>query len=221
VILSSVLLAFLLRADPLLKPFERLYADSAGFRPYVTVGAGLQYNVPMPIVIRQTDQPDLRLTARFSTRPFFEVPYYDVKVGIARKPWAFELELVHHKLYLDNPPAEVEAFELTHGYNPLLVNVVRDQLGVAFRAGVGILIAHPETTIRGRRFPEDGGILGWYVSGPAGQISVSKSFDLSRRLFAGLEGKAVGAWARVPVVNGSADVPNLSAHGLASLGWRF
>jgi hypothetical protein len=221
VILSSVLLVFLLRADPQLSPLEHLGADSTEFRPYVAVGTGLQYNVPLSLVIRQSGQPDLRLTARFSTRPFFEVPYYDVKVGIARKPWAFELELVHHKLYLDNPPEEVGAFELTHGYNPLLVNVARDQRGVTFRAGVGILIAHPETTIRGRRFPEDGGILGWYICGPAGQVSVSKSFDISHRLYAGLEGKAVGAWARVPVVNGSADVPNLSVHGLASVGWRF
>jgi hypothetical protein len=219
--LSSVLMLLLVRADLRPDPSQLSLTQGGQVHPYVSVSAGLQYNVPLPLVIRQSGHPDLKLTARFSTRPFFEVPYYDVKVGVARRQWACELELVHHKLYLDNPPAEVEAFELTHGYNPLLMNVVRDQRGVAFRAGVGILIAHPETTIRGRRFPENGGVLGWYVSGPAGQISVSKSFDLSRRLFAGLEGKAVGAWARVPVVNGSADVPNLSVHGLASLGWRF
>jgi len=196
-------------------------APDAEFQPYVSVGAGLQYNVPLPLVIRQSGHPDLRLTARFDTRPFAEVPYYDVKVGMARKPWAFELELVHHKLYLANRPAEVDTFEITHGYNPILLNVVREKWGVAFRAGVGFVLAHPQTMVRGLRFPETGGILGWYVSGPAAQVGVSKWWEFGNHFLAGVEGKLVGAWARVPIVDGSADVPNLSLHGLASVGWRF
>lgn len=218
--MSSALLLLVL-ADPWLSSFERYLPRTRDLHPYVSVGTGLQYNVPMPIVIRQAGQPDIRLTARFSTRPFIEVPYYDIKVGVVRKLWAYELELVHHKLYLDNRPPEVDTFEITHGYNPILLNVARQQWGVAFRAGAGILLAYPHSTVRRLRFPETGGILGWYVSGPAAQFSVSKWFDLNRQLFAGLEGKLVGAWARVPIVNGSADVPNLSLHGLVSVGWRF
>jgi hypothetical protein len=219
--LSSILLLLLVRIDPTLVQFERYLPRVGEYQPYVSVGTGLQYNVPMPIVIRQAGEQDIRLTAHFSTRPFFEVPYYDVKVGAVRKNWAYELELIHHKLYLDNRPPEVDTFEITHGYNPILLNAVRRQWGVAFRAGAGILLAHPQSTVRGLRFPETGGILGWYVSGPAVQLSVSKWFDLSKQLFAGFEGKFVGAWARVPIANGSADVPNLSLHGLVSVGWRF
>ena len=211
----------LVRANLQVLPFDHGPTLDAEFQPYVSVGTGLQYNVPLPLVIRQSGHPDLRLTARFDTRPFAEVPYYDVKVGIVRKPWAFELELVHHKLYLANRPAEVDTFEITHGYNPILLNMVRDKWGAAFRAGAGILLAHPQSTIRGLRFPETGGILGWYVSGPAAQVGVSKSWELGQRILAGVEGKLVGAWARIPIVNGSADVPNLSLHGLASVGWRF
>jgi hypothetical protein len=217
-------LAFLLlfvRTDPTLSPFERYLSRGGVYGPYVSVGTGLQYNVPMPVVLRQTGQPDLRLTAHFSTRPFCEVPYYDIKVGVARGPWACELELIHHKLYLDNRPPQVDTFEITHGYNPILLNVVREVRGVGLRTGAGILLAHPQSTIRGLRFPETGGILGWYASGPAAQISVSKWFDLNRRLFAGLEGKVAGAWARVPIVNGRADVPNVSLHALVTAGWRF
>ncbi|MBN2463996.1 hypothetical protein JXD38_00015 [candidate division WOR-3 bacterium] len=218
---SSVLLLLLTHANQQLLPFERYHPPVRDLHPYVLVGTGLQYNVPVPIVIRQTGQPDIRLTARFSTRPFSEVPYYDIKVGLTRKRWACELELIHHKLYLDNRPPEVDMLEITHGYNPILVNVVHEVHGVGLRGGAGILLAHPESTIRGQRFPETGGILGWYVSGPAGQISVSKWLDVSSQLFAGFEVKVAGAWARVPVVDGSADVPNLSLHGLASVGWRF
>jgi hypothetical protein len=219
--LSSVLMLLLAQVDLQLTPFDQDLVQGARFHPYVSVGAGLQYNVPMPIVIRQSGQPDIRLTAHFSTRPFFEVPYYDVKVGISRRPWAYELELVHHKLYLDNRPPEVDTFEITHGYNPILLNAVREKWGIDFRVGAGILLAHPQSTVRGLRFPETGGILGWYVSGPAAQFGVSKSWEFGRHFLAGLEGKVVGAWARVPIVDGTADVPNLSLHGLASVGWRF
>jgi hypothetical protein len=219
--LSSALLLLLVSADLRLAPFDPGPVQGVKFHPYVSAGAGLQYNVPLPLVIRQSGHPDLRLTARFDTRPFFEVPYYDVKVGMTREPWAFELELVHHKLYLVNRPPEVDTFEITHGYNPILLNVVRDDWGVAFRAGAGFVFTHPQTTVRGLRFPETGGILGWYVSGPAAQVGFSKSWEFGRHFVAGVEGKAVGAWARVPIVGGSADVPNLSLHGLVTVGWRF
>jgi len=211
----------LVRADLQLASGDQGQAQGERFRPYVSVGAGLQYNVPLPIVIRQSGRPDIRLTAHFSTRPLFEVPYYDVKVGVARRSWAYEIELVHHKLYLDNRPSEVDTFEITHGYNPILLNAVCEKWGIAFRAGAGILLAHPQSTVRGLRFPETGGVLGWFVSGPAAQVGVSKSWEFGRHLLAGLEGKFVGAWARVPIAEGSADVPNLSLHGLATVGWRF
>ena len=219
--MHTVLLLLLVRAEFALSPFDRDLARGARFHPYVSVGTGLQYNVPLPLIIRQSGQPDLRLTARFDTRPFAEVPYYDIKVGVARKEWAFELELVHHKLYLRNRPPEVDMFEITHGYNPILLNVVLEKWSVALRAGAGIVLTHPETTVRGLQFPETGGVLGWYVSGPAAQVGVSKRLDFGRHFFAGAEGKLVGAWARVPIVDGSADVPNLSLHGLVSAGWRF
>jgi hypothetical protein len=202
-------------------PFDPGFARPARFHPYISAATGLQYNVPLRLVIRQSGQPDIRLTAHFDTRPFSEVPYYDVKVGMARSHWAFELELVHHKLYLANRPTEVDTFEITHGYNPILLNTAMEKWGIAFRAGAGIVLTHPQTTVRGLQFPETGGILGWYVSGPAAQIGVSKQLDLSPHFFAGVEGKLVGAWARVPIAEGSADVPNLSLHGLVSAGWQF
>jgi len=98
---------------------------------------------------------------------------------------------------------------------------VRDWAGFELRAGAGIVITHPQTTVRGLRFPETGGVLGWFVSGPAAQVSLGRELRFGPRFFAGVEGKAVGAWARVPIVDGSADVPNLSLHGLVSAGWRF
>ena len=221
-VLVSVLVTVLLAvAGFTVSPFDPALVPAARFHPYISLTTGLQYNVPMRLVLRQSGEPDIKLTARYDTRPFSEVPYYDIKVGIARRPWAFELELVHHKLYLMNPPAEVDTFAITHGYNPLLVNCVRDWAGLKLRAGAGIVITHPETTVRGQRFPETGGVLGWYLSGAALQASVAKEFELGSRFFAGVEGKTVAAYARIPIQNGSADVPNVALHALATVGFRF
>ncbi len=214
-------LSLLFLANLNVVPFDSGRVQTARFQPYISLATGLQYNVPMRLVIRQNGSPDMKLTARYDTKPFAEVPYYDIKLGMRRRPWAFELELVHHKLYLVNRPPEVDTFEITHGYNPLLLNCVRDWAGLRLRAGAGVVITHPQTTVRGLRFPETGGVLGWFVSGPALQVSVGREFGFGPRFFAGLEGKALGAWARVPVVDGSADVPNVSLHALVSAGWRF
>ncbi len=218
----SVLIAVLLAAaGHTVSPFDAGLVQAERFHPYLSVATGLQYNVPLRLVIRQSGQPDIKLTAHFDTRPFSEVPYYDVKVGMARRPWAFELELVHHKLYLVNRPPEVDTFEITHGYNLLLANCVRDWAGCKLRAGAGVVITHPQTMVRGQRFPETGGVLGWYVSGPAAQVSVGREFRFGPRFLAGLEGKTTAAYAHIPIQNGSAEVPNVALHGLLSVGWRF
>ncbi|MCX6842522.1 MAG: hypothetical protein NTX53_09615 [candidate division WOR-3 bacterium] len=219
--MSALVTVLLAVAGFTVSPFDPALVPAARFHPYISVATGLQYNVRTRLVISQNGSPDIKLVARYDTKPFTEVPYYDIKLGVRRRAWAYELELIHHKLYLVNRPPEVDTFEITHGYNPILLNLVREEWGVAFRAGAGILLAHPESTVRGLRFPETGGILGWYVSGPAAQLSVSKWLGLSHRFCAGFEGKLVGAWARVPIVDGSANVPNLSLHGLVSVCWRF
>lgn len=219
--LNSLLLLLLVRADLQVPSSNQSLVQDARFRPYVSVATGVQYNVPMRLVIRQNGSPDVKFVARYETKPFAEVPYYDVKLGMGRRPWAFELELVHHKLYLVDRPPEVDTFEITHGYNPLLVNCVRDWAGFKLRAGAGVVITHPQTTVRGQRFPETGGVLGWFVSGPALQVSVGREFGFGPRFSAGVEGKATAACARIPIQNGSADVPNLALHALASVGWRF
>ena len=219
--MSVGVLSLLFLANLRVVPFDSGSMQTARFQPYISLATGLQHNVPMRLVIRQNGSPDMKLTARYDTKPFAEVPYYDIKLGMRRRPWAFELELVHRKLYLVNRPPEVDTFEITHGYNPLLLNCVRDWAGLRLRAGAGVVITHPQTTVRGLRFPETGGVLGWFVSGPALQVSVGREFGFGPRFFAGLEGKAAGAWVRVPIVDGSADVPNVSLHGLLSAGWRF
>jgi hypothetical protein len=187
------------------------------------VFAGSALNIWTPLRIHQDGLPDIALNSRCTTRPFEEVPYYDVRIGadLGRARW--ELELVHHKLYLEDRPSEVQRFEITHGFNLITLNRRWLFFGFGLRTGAGIVLAHPQTTIRGRAFPENGGAfgLGWYVSGGAAQVGLEQRIRLNSRFDAGLEAKFTAAAARAPIAGGYVDVANLALHGLAGLRYHF
>jgi hypothetical protein len=183
------------------------------------VGTGSSYSFFSPLVIHQTGFPDIRLDGRFDTKAFTEVPYYDVR--LARGGW--ELELVHHKLYLQNPPPEVQSFQITHGFNFITANHCWSLFGFDLRAGAGMVLAHPQTTIRNRVFNEHSGILGlgFFVSGVSAQAGLGWRYRLTPRLDAGTEVKLTSAAARVPIADGNVDIANFAVHGLVSLRYRF
>ena len=60
-----------------------------------------------------------------------------------------------------------------------------------------------------------------YLSGVTLQGAASRRFVLTSRIFATAEGKLTTAWARVPIVDGNATVPNIAFHVLAGLGVQF
>lgn len=183
---------------------------------------GSAYNLITPLKIRQTGYEDIKLNARYETKPLKESPYYSWRISHWKENKAWELELIHHKLYLENRPPEVEHFEITHGYNLLTINRAWER-GLIYRLGIGVVISHPETTIRGKRFPANEGLLnhGFYISGPTAQFAVGKRLYLSKKFFATIEGKITTSYARIPVVDGKAEVPNVGLHGLFGLGYDF
>lgn len=180
-------------------------------------GSALNFN--LPLTIHQSGYSDLKVTGNYESRPF-EVPYYYAwRVGAWNGNRAWELELVHDKLYLKDKPSEIQEFSISHGYNLLTVNRAVEEKGFIFRAGLGVVITHPETTIRGLTHPQDGGISGGYhLSGPTAQGAVEKRFHIWRGLIASLEAKLTASYARIPVERGHANVPNVAIHGLFGLG---
>ncbi|MFA6147035.1 MAG: hypothetical protein WC899_02370 [bacterium] len=180
-------------------------------------GAPLNFN--LPLTIHQSGHQDLKITGNYESRAF-EVPwYYAWRVGAWNGNKAWELELVHNKLYLENKPPEVQEFSISHGYNLLTVNRAWKEKGFIFRGGLGVVITHPETTVRGLSHSQEGGISGgYYLSGPTIQGAVEKRFHLWRWLIASLEGKLTASYARIPVEGGHADVPDVAVHGLFGLG---
>lgn len=134
-----------------------------------------------------------------------------------------ELEVVHHKLYLRDAPSEVQHFEVTHGYNLILLNRVAHAGRWAARVGVGAVVAHPENDVRGRRLDSDRGGLGggYYLSGIAGQAAGSHRVPIGRGFALVGERRLTAAYARVPIEGGCAAVPNVAVHGLIGIGYSW
>jgi hypothetical protein len=181
---------------------------------------GVPFNLPTPVRIRQSGEPDLRFRGRFSTRPF-EAPWY-YGAGLFRRAGGHEwsAELVHHKVHLENPPPEVQAFSISHGYNfVLLGHGVEVSPGVWARVAAGAVVAHPESTVRGKELRQDGGPFGrgYHLAGPALAAGIEGRVPLGDRARLALSARLIGGYAAVPVADGSARVPNLALHATAGL----
>lgn len=183
------------------------------------VFVGVPFNFPSPVRIRQAGEPDLRFRARWATRPFDNPWYYGI--GLFRRAGGREWsgELIHHKIYLRNPPPEVQDFSISHGFNFLLVgHGIEVTPGVWARVQAGAVLAHPESTVRGKTLPEGGGLArGYHLAGPALAAGVEGRVPLGDRARLALGARLVGGYAFVPVADGSARVPNLAVHATAGV----
>jgi len=188
----------------------------------VTAGAGAARSLPTRLSIAQHGFPELRFSARYDNRPFESPPHWFLRIG-RRSGAAWEFQHLHHKLYLRNRPPEVERFDVTHGYNVFTLGRAWTRNGFRLRAGAGVVIAHPESTVRGRRFGPRQGIFGLdqYLAGPALVLGASREWPLGRRAFVSPELQLSAASARVPISDGRASAPNLAAHFLIGVGWRW
>ncbi|MBU0763898.1 MAG: hypothetical protein KJ607_03580 [Bacteroidetes bacterium] len=184
---------------------------------------GAPLNVPMPLVIRQEGQPDVRLTAKYYSEPFVSPYYWVWRFSRWNNGRSFEFEAVHHKIYLRNNPEEVQWFGISHGYNMLIFNHAREVGWFIIRGGAGFVLPHPENVVREQRLDEESGIfgLGYYLCGATLNLAVQKKLYLTKRLFATAEVKLNPSWCRVPVVGGNADVYNITLQGIFGIGVDF
>jgi hypothetical protein len=178
----------------------------------VEFGSGIPFNIPLPLSIHQSDQRDINIIARYDSHPF-EIPiFWDWRIGYWQDSTGWELEAIHHKLFLSNKPPEVSEFDITHGLNIVVVNRCIEEKWFILRMGAGVIISHPENTVRGQKLLEQRGILDWgyYVSGPVLNFSISKRIFFTQRIFASFEAKTDLSYSYIPISNGTADVYNIA-----------
>lgn len=209
----------------LIFPLVLFFCNSAQAYWSLEVGTGVPYNFPTSLKIKQSNEPDIDMTAYYDSDPFRSPFYHDLRIGKWDGNTAWEFEDIHHKIYLRNTNSDVEHFSISHGYN--LFYVDRAWLVpycFIWRLGAGVVVAHPESTIRGKTFDESGGTLnngGYYLAGPSAMTSIGKRFYLTKAFFVEIEGKITASYAWVKVVDGMAQAPNIALHGNFGIGYDF
>jgi hypothetical protein len=176
---------------------------------------GTSWSVPTTLTIDQSGQQRISFRAQWETRPFEDAPYYAARVALWSRRRGWELQLLHHKIYLTNGPPEIQHFEVSHGWN--LVTIQRASRGriLDWRFGAGAVVAHAEGRIRGREVDTGD----YHLSGAGVLVGAGKSFAISRRFFATAEGQVTFSWARVPIQMGHARTANIAFHALFGLGF--
>ena len=162
------------------------------------------------------------MRAHWLTHPSQDAHYFAARVGLWSERRGWELQLLHHKLYLTNPTPEIESFEVSHGWNLLTIQRASHGRVLDWRVGAGAVIAHAEGIIRGRQVDEGNGLFGhgYYVSGPAAVVGAGKTVTIWRGLFATAEGQVTFSWARIPIQGGHARTGNVAFHALLGLGFH-
>ena len=181
---------------------------------------GTALNAPSPLVVHQDGFPDIRFTADYSTRPLTASPYYQVQIGLWNKEGksAWVIGFLHHKIYLDNPPPEIQLFEITYGYNTLYGGRAWRKKNWVLSAGAGVIVANPLTIVRHQEEDRRGGFLAFGWAGGTIYGSVQRRLNVSKSVFFGFETKVTASMAWIKVANGNANVPNLALHLLGSFG---
>lgn len=161
------------------------------------------------------------MTARFRTEAFTPPVYWDCRVARWKDLKSWEFEVIHQKLYLKNTTAEVQKFNISHGFNLLMINRGFDNGKFRLRTGAGIVLAHPESKIRGMEFGDstDDFDTGYFISGPVANFALSKPVRISNRFFINAEAKTTLAYSHIKIAKGYSQVFNLACHLIFGLGF--
>jgi len=182
---------------------------------------------------------DSTFEATPKTKGFKNPQYYSIRLRSNK----LEFELIHHKLYFDEGlPDYIKHFELTDGYNLVMLNYISPFIGnLNYRLGVGVPVVHPDITIQGdfvnledskRIFERGGGLIpkfwkdGYYPGGFTSQIGLFYRKRINNKISYHLETKAVYATTQFDLSyiddspsesNLDISIPNLSIHFLAGI----
>ncbi len=224
---------------------ERLYhsiiAFSSVFFLYggnIDVSLGNAFNMNQDLSIHRDGKEDINFNASFKTNGLRSPQYYSLRFGREIAGKKFEFEFIHHKLYLDktstnNGSSEtvdlIQKFEVTDGYNLLMINLTNSIYNhIRYRIGLGTVVSHPDIIIEDEtNYIQGGGLIpkfwtdGYNWSGISSQFSIFFNKKLSDKINYNIEGKAVMAKTKIPIVDGSFDLPNISLHILLGISFSI
>jgi hypothetical protein len=169
--------------------------------------------------IERGGDPAIDLSGDYETRGFESPLHYALRIARWEGDRAWELELLHHKVYLQNRPRAVESLSVSHGFNVVSVNRACAVNAWRFRLGAGPVVAHPEASIAGVSYDGPYELAGAAVVGGAGAV-----IALTPKLSIVAEVSATYGYVRVHP-DGEPDlrveIRNPAIHAQAGIGYRF
>lgn len=188
---------------------------------------GVAGNVNLPLIIKQTNYPDIRLNANYDTHPFENPIYYGYRISRWSDKTSWELEFLHHKLYLQNNHPEIDYFNISHGFNILTLNRGFAFSGIILRPGAGIIISHPEFRLVRNgteiKFDNTRGLFnkGYMPGGIALALGAARQMNISKRFFITAEVKTTAAYTPITQGDLTAHVWNWAFHLTLGPGFNF
>ena len=85
--------------------------------------AGLVQNFKSPLLIKQDGFEDIKLNAKYYSEPLIFPIYGAIQISRWADNKLWELETLHHKLYLENKPDNVQQFSISHGFNLVSIKI--------------------------------------------------------------------------------------------------
>ena len=191
----------------------------------VTVEAftGSAYNFPTPLTISQSGEPDIGFNAHYETRPLEDTPYFGARVSFWKNDRAWIGTFVHHKLYLRDPPPDVQWFRITYGFNMATVGLGWRRGRLSYTFGLGAVVTHASNMVRGKSYTGTGGPFnkGYTFSGVTGLGSLQYKVPLLGGFFLAGETMASLSYIEVRVMDGKARVPAAAVHLHLGFGYGF
>lgn len=185
--------------------FEALFGDA--------------YNFDSRTRVRHEALAEFDVDGDYETRGLEGPLHYAWRVARWNDDKAWELQLLHHKLYLGDPPSPIHALSVSHGFNIITVSRAFELDGWRVRVGVGPVITHAEARVAGTSY--DGP---YELAGAAALVGAGRTLALTSRLY--LLGEISATFGYIEAnPDGTPEleisIRNPALHGQIGLGFRF
>jgi hypothetical protein len=185
--------------------------------------SGTAWSLPTPLHIHQAGAPDIDLRAHYSTRPTEDTPYFGGRLVLWRNGAGWTFELIHHKLYLQDPPPEIQYFKITYGVNMVTLGRAWRRGAWGYSGALGAVVTHAANSIRGRKYTGTGGPLnkGYTFTGVTAHLGLQYRVRIVGGVSLVMESVLSASYMEVKVAGGGANVPNVALHLHAGVGYSF
>lgn len=168
-----------------------------------------------------SDQADQVLRAKYDNKSFTDSHWWAFRLERWKGKKSRGMEIIHHKIYLENTNSVIQDFSISDGYNLFYYNFGKKRGRHIYRFGVGVVMGHPDATITGRDRYIVKGFSGHHLAGPTVQFNHEVRVWENKYHFVSLDSKLTFSYAKVPISTDSEEyavAPDIAVHFSLGIG---